>query len=184
MSRWLAALLAALVLAACQAERRTTPVASPAPQVQIGATAHFDDVPYIAFAQVSLERLPRERLEAAGEARIDGLARRVPAYRLKGQPAAAVRYTVDGTHGWLAWQPQAVLHARRELARAANINPSRIQTLDVTSEVWPDSCLGVATPGQACTPEPVPGFRVLLRVDGRTLEYRTDQFNRVVPAQR
>ncbi len=184
MSRWLGALLAVLALAACHAADEVAPAPSPVPRVQIGATAHFDDVPYIAFAQVSLERLPRERLEEAGEARIDGLARRVPAYRLKGQPTAAVRYTLDGAHGWLAWQPQAVLHARRELARRANVDPSRIQTLDVTSEVWPDSCLGVATPGQSCAPQPVPGFRVLLRLDGRTLEYRTDQFDRVVPAPR
>lgn len=184
MSRWLGVLLAALALAACRAADEAAPAASPVPRVQIGATAHFENVPYIAFAQVSLERLPRERLEEAGEARIDGLARRVPAYRLRGQPAAAVRYTADGEHGWLAWQPLVVLHARRELARSAGVDAGRIQTLDITSEVWPDSCLGVATPGQSCAPQPVPGFRVLLRLDGRTLEYRTDQFERVVPVRR
>ena len=46
--------------------------------------------------------------------------------------------------------------------------------VDVTSEMWPDGCLGVPRPGVSCTQAIVPGFRVTLRLGSRTFEYHTD----------
>ena len=176
-----ALLLGALVLAGCGGDEAPA-AASPTPQVQVGANARIEDVAYVAFERVGRDRLPRERLEGAGEARIERLARRVPAYRLKDSPKAALRYTEDGAQGWLAWQPLAVLFARRELARRENVPPGQIQTVDIQHETWPDGCLGAAQPGELCSQALVPGFRVLLKLAGRVYEYHTDLGERAVSA--
>lgn len=174
------ALAVSVLLPGCG--KMADPPRSPTPPVDIGGSAQFDDVSYIAIERVGLDRLPRTRLEEAGEARIESLARRVTAYRLKDSPKAALRYTADGARGWLTWQPLAVLYARRDLARSENIAVAAIQTLDVTHETWADDCLGAARPGQSCTAASIPGFRVMLRLGGRTFEYHTDQGDRAVNA--
>lgn len=167
-----------LVAAGCASDkdaaappRTGTAAAKPA----AGATATIDEAPYIATEVVGVDRLPKERLEEHGEARLNELARRVPVYRLRDQPKAALRYTIDGASTWLAWQPQAVLHARRALARAEGANVAQIQTLDVLAEQWPDACLGLGGPGRSCATVVTPGFRVTLRWAGKTYEYRTDR---------
>jgi hypothetical protein len=158
------------------------PPRTPTPPVDVGGNAQFDDVSYIAIERVGLDRLPQSRLEEAGEARIESLARRVTAYRLKDSPKAALRYTADGARGWLAWLPLAVLYARRDLARTESIAVAAIQTLDVTHETWADDCLGAGRPGQSCTAASIPGFRVMLKLGSRTFEYHTDQSDRAVNA--
>ena len=158
------------------------PAPTPDPRITVGVQGTIGDVAYIAVEQVGTDRLARERLEAAGEARIEALARRQPAYRLKNNSKAALRYTQHGPRAWLAWQPLAVLYARRDLARRENTPPGNILTVDVTHETWPDSCLGAAEPGQSCAQAQVPGFRVLLKLGNRTHEYHTDLEERVVLA--
>lgn len=174
-------LLAVSVIGGCTAggssARGTT-----APQLPLGENAEIGEVRYVAFERVGLDRLPRGRMERAGEARIESQARRIPAYRLRDSPRAALRYTEEHPGGWLAWQPLAVLYARRELARRENVPPGQIQTVDVTEEMWTDSCLGAARPGELCAQAAVPGFRVTLRLGGRVQEYHTDREERVVSA--
>lgn len=180
MRSWFGVLLAAVVLAGCSGgegpavQRAGTAALKPA----TGATATIDDVAYIASEIVGTDRLPKDRLEEHGEARLEGLARRVPAYRLRDQPKAALRYTIDGASTWMAWQPQAVLYARRALARAEGANVSQIQTIDVIAEDWPDACLGLGTAGRSCAQTVTPGFRVTLRWAGKTYEYHTDRAGR------
>ena len=183
MRRWwlpLVLVLLGWLAAACSDGGTSRATATPAVQVEIGTNAQIEDVAYVAAERVGIDRLPRARLEAAGEARLEAQVRRVPAYRLKDSPKAALRYTADGSHGWVAWQPLAVLYARRELARRENTPAGNIQTVDVTHETWPDGCLGAAQPGQLCSQATVPGFRVLLKLAGRTYEMRTDVSERVV----
>ena len=184
MRRWwlsvVLALLGGVAPVACSGDDTARSTATPAVQVEIGANAQIEDVAYVAAERVGIDRLPRARVEEAGEARLETQVRRVPAYRLKESPKAALRYTADGPRGWVAWQPLAVLYARRELARRENAPTGSIQTVDVTHETWPDGCLGVAQPGQSCSQAVVPGFRVLLKLAGRTYELRTDLGERVV----
>jgi hypothetical protein len=168
-------------LAACGAGGGDARIVPATPQITIGARAELDEVEYVAFDHVGLDRLPRDRVEPGGEARFPSQARRVPAWRLKGNPTAAVRYTEDGPRGWLAWQPVAVLYARQDLARRERVPAAQIQTVDVTHAVWEDSCLGGARPGETCAAATVPGFRVILRLAGRLYEYHTDRADRVVP---
>lgn len=177
-------MMGSAVLAGCGAGEsggttERAPSAPGAARPDTGAYAGFEDVRYIAYEKVSFDRLPRERLERAGEARIEAAARRVPAFRIKDNPKRALRYTEDGRDGWLAWQPEAVLYARRELSRQEKAAVAAIQTLDITSETW-DACLGV--PGNSCDGDAVPGFKVLMRLSGKVYEYHTDQSERAVRA--
>lgn len=177
-----AVLVLAALVAACGAGGGAAPAGSPVPQIRLGAAAQFEEVQYVAFEQVTFERLPKARVEPAGEARIEELARRVPAFRLRDSAKAAIRYTADGPRGWWAWQPLAVLYARRELARRENVATGQIQTVDVTEETWTDQCLGAGRPGDLCAQALVPGYRVTLRATGRLYEYHTDQNERAVSA--
>jgi hypothetical protein len=177
---WL--LVAALLLAGCGAgagNSAAEPVATPP---AVGWDGEVDDAPYVAYERVSYDRLPKERVEPAGELRLPRQVRRISAFRLRdGDEANAIRFTDDGGRGWLAWQPAVVLHVRREFARQAGVQPSAIVTLGVWRVLWPDGCLGV--PGSAaCAAEPAPGFRVSVRAGNAAAVYHTDLRERVVRA--
>ena len=158
--------------------------ATPSVQIEVGTTAAIEDVSYVAVERVGFDRLPKARMEDAGEARLPELVRRVPIYRLTGNPKAAMRYTEDGTRGWWAWQPLVVLHARRELARKENLPLAQIQTMDVTHELWTDFCLGTGKLGESCREGSIAGFKVILRFAAKQFVVHTDQKERavVVPA--
>ena len=148
----------------------------------VGWAGEVDDAPYVAYERVGLDRLPRERLEPAGELRLTQQVRRIPAFRLRDGEASAIRYTDDGGRGWLAWEPTVVVRARREFAQAENVQPSQVTTLGVARVEWPDSCLGVRQPGALCAQAITPGFRITLRLGSTTAVYHTDLRERVVRA--
>ena len=178
---WLALIGVALVSIACGVGGDTgAQQATPTPAV--GWSGEVDDAPYVAYERVSVERLPRARLEPAGELRLSQPVRRVPAFRLRDSVRSAIRFTEDSRGGWLAWQPAVVLRARRDLAQAAGAQPSEITTLGVARVEWPDTCLGIPRPETSCAPVVAPGFRVTLRVSGVTAVYHTDLAERVVRA--
>jgi hypothetical protein len=70
--------------------------------------------------------------------------------------------------GWRVWRPQAVFDALRQAGGGA-------QVASVTAVDWPDACLGVRSARMACAQVVTPGYRVVLRQGGRTLEYHTDR---------
>jgi hypothetical protein len=45
---------------------------------------------------------------------------------------------------------------------------------------WPDGCLGLSLPGQACTEAITPGYRIELAANGRQYVYHTDRTGSVV----
>jgi hypothetical protein len=59
---------------------------------------------------------------------------------------------------------------------------SQIEILVVEPVDWPDSCLGVASPGVACAQMITPGYRVILRANGSDYEYHTDAQDNFVMA--
>jgi len=150
---------------------------SPSPPA-VGWNGEVDDAPYVAYERVSYDRLPRGRLEPSGEVRLPQQVRRFSAFRLRDGEENAIRFTDDGGHGWLAWEPSVVLRARRDFAQAAGTQPSQIATLGVWRVLWPDSCLGVPNIGR-CTIEPTAGFRISLRAGTATATYHTDLRERV-----
>ena len=185
LGRWLTAaalwLVTAVLLTGCGAGAGNGVRApSPTPPA-VGWAGEVDDAPYIAYERVSYERLPRARVEPAGEVRIPEQVRRISAFRLRESESSAIRFTDDGGQGWLAWQPTIVVRARREFARQHNAQPSQVTTLGVTRVEWPNSCLGVSS-GGACTPAPTPGFRITLRLGSATAIFHSDLRERIVQA--
>lgn len=70
--------------------------------------------------------------------------------------------------------PEVVLQAQRALSQALGVALERIEIQRFERVDWPDACLGLAAPGEACAQVITPGWRVLLTVDGQQHEYRTD----------
>jgi hypothetical protein len=182
-----AALLVVLALfaAACGAGTGNRDGAGARPSVTppaVGFSGEVDDAPYIAYERVSYERLPKQRLEPAGEVRLPQQVRRIAAFKLRDSGANAIRFTDDAGSGWLAWQPTVVLQARREFARMRSSQPSQITTLGVDRVDWPDSCLGVRASSSTCAADVTPGFRIALRHGNATAYFHTDLRERVVHA--
>ena len=51
----------------------------------------------------------------------------------------------------------------------------QVKVVSTEAVDWPDSCLGIVTEGIACTQVVTPGFRVILDVAGKQVEYHTNQ---------
>lgn len=166
------------VAAGCGVGERASAPATAEPSSAIGAVGEYAQAPYVAYERVDFTRLPRERLEADGELRFAREARRVPAYRLK-DGDSAIRYSENGTAGWLAWQPEVALRARQALAKEEGRAQTDVTVLSVVRTVWPDGCLGIARPASGCARESTAGFRVTLRSGSRTAVYHTDLTARV-----
>jgi hypothetical protein len=176
-------LVVAVLVAGCGAGAGNSATAPSATPPAVGWNGEVDDAPYVAYERVSYERLPKERLEPAGEVRLPQQVRRISAFRLRDDDEdTAIRFTDDDGNGWLAWQPTIVLRVRRELAQQAGAQPSDVMTLGVWRVLWPDGCLGVASSSTVCSSEPVPGFRVRVRAGSATVMYHTDLRERVVRA--
>lgn len=176
---WL--VLAAVLLAGCGAGAGNSAAEPSATPPAVGWNGEVDDAPYVAYERVSFERLPKDRVEPAGEVRLPRQVRRISAFRLRDDdPANAIRFTNDGNRGWLAWQPAVVLRVRQEFAQAAGVQPSAVVTLGVWRVLWPDGCLGV--PSSSCSLEPAPGFRVSVRTGENAATYHTDLRERLVRA--
>ena len=178
-------LVLSLVVAACGAGAGNDGGSGAAPSVTppaVGVGGEVDDAPYVAYERVTYERLPRQRVEPAGEVRLPQQVRRVAAFKLRDSGANAIRFTDDAGKGWLAWQPTVVLQARREFARLVGGQPSQIVTLGVDRVEWPDTCLGVRPSTSSCAAGSTPGFRIVLRHANATAYYHTDLRERVVQA--
>lgn len=69
------------------------------------------------------------------------------------------------------------------LAKNLGVSPDKIKLISTEAVDWPDSCLGVSTPGIMCSQVVTSGFRIKLEVNGRQVEYHTNQdASVIVPA--
>ena len=66
------------------------------------------------------------------------------------------------------------------LAKQLNVEPQAITVISVAEVEWPDGCLGLSKPDQMCTQVIVPGYRVILEVNGTQYEVRTSLNGRQV----
>ena len=76
--------------------------------------------------------------------------------------------------------PPAALAAEGALASLLGIPVSEITIVSATPEEWPDSCLGIETPGIMCAQVITPGYLVELEADGVQYAYHTDQTGAIV----
>lgn len=55
-------------------------------------------------------------------------------------------------------------------SKLANLQLSQIEVVLVEEVDWPNGCLGVEVPGVLCIDVITPGYRIVLRVNGQTVE--------------
>ena len=72
------------------------------------------------------------------------------------------------------WTPaqQAAITA---LSGTLNLLPGQITMISTEAVEWPDGCLGIQKMGMMCTQAIVPGYKILLQVDGTLYELHTNQ---------
>jgi hypothetical protein len=70
--------------------------------------------------------------------------------------------------------PAAVIAARQALANRLGVSVDQIDVVSYTQVDWPDGCLGLGGPAEACLAVITPGYDVRLEVDGELYAYRTD----------
>ena len=61
------------------------------------------------------------------------------------------------------------------LSQRLNIPESQVQVASFEQTEWPDSCLGLAAPGEMCLQVITPGWLILLDANGRQYEIHTDE---------
>ncbi|MEK7682458.1 MAG: hypothetical protein AAB321_00230 [Chloroflexota bacterium] len=87
---------------------------------------------------------------------------------LLGDPITAQRSDLDEPY------PPAVLAAIDGLAEQSGSAPEAVEVVNYEAVEWPDGCLGLPDAGEACTEAITPGWRITLRLAGRTLSFRAD----------
>jgi hypothetical protein len=79
----------------------------------------------------------------------------------------------DGSLPSTQWAP-AQSAAISALSSALNLPPGQISLISTEAVDWPDGCLGVEKAGVMCTQAIVPGYKILLQVNGVLYEMRTN----------
>jgi hypothetical protein len=69
--------------------------------------------------------------------------------------------------------------ARDALAARLGVETASMELVEITEHVWNDGCLGLARPDEMCTMALVPGFRVVVDVNGTPYAVRTNRDGRV-----
>jgi hypothetical protein len=70
--------------------------------------------------------------------------------------------------------PPAVSAAQSALADELGIPPSEVQVLDYEDVLWPDGCLGIVVPNEACAQVETPGWRIELNAGGAIYVMHSD----------
>jgi hypothetical protein len=76
--------------------------------------------------------------------------------------------------------PDVVFKARDELVSTMGISADKIEIVRVETVDWPDSCLGVKSPGIMCAMMITPGYRIILRANATDYEYHSDSRSHIV----
>ena len=78
--------------------------------------------------------------------------------------------------------PVAAVRAAEDLAVNLGIATDQVQIVSVDEVEWSNACLELPQPGEACAEVLVPGYRVVLNVNGEEQVYHTDQLGDVLRA--
>jgi hypothetical protein len=91
------------------------------------------------------------------------------------EAGSAGQTTQPGTMPRLPDDERAFAGARAALATRLGVDELAIRRVEVTSQEWPDACLGVARSGQMCAQVITPGWVVVMETGGRQYRAHTDQ---------
>ncbi len=75
---------------------------------------------------------------------------------------------------------QVTQAAQSRLAAALGVSAAQVQLVSADETQWPNACLGLTSPGQACADEVTPGWRLVFNVNGQQYEVRTNDTASVV----
>ena len=130
----------------------------------------LEQASYRVAGSITLEALSTDEVEKVGEAE-DGDGREV--YRQKTGEREWELLTL-GEDGWTVWQPAAVAAAIGDLAGRLDVPEEEVEVQEATRVTWPDACLGVPQPDEACAQVLTDGFRIILSVEGTAYEYHSN----------
>lgn len=103
-------------------------------------------------------------------------------YTIRGADGSASEACVTVDVHSLADERRMTELALQDLAQRLAVPVEEISVQSVVVVDWPDSCLSVPVPGQACLQVITPGFRILLRHATTTYAYHTDSRDTVILA--
>lgn len=69
---------------------------------------------------------------------------------------------------------RAAAAAQADLAARLGLPTDAVSIIHIEPAQWPDACLGLPAPDEACAEMIVEGFRIVLEAEGRTYTYRTN----------
>ena len=76
--------------------------------------------------------------------------------------------------------PQAIVNVKNYLAEKLGVKVTDIKVISFVEVDWPDSCLGINTPGIMCAMHVTPGYKVFLQVKNSTYELHSDKTGQTV----
>lgn len=76
--------------------------------------------------------------------------------------------------------PPAVLAAIGALAERSDIAPGNIDVVRYEPVDWPNSCLGLPQPDEACAEAITPGWLIVLLADSQSYEFHSDELGQVL----
>ena len=76
--------------------------------------------------------------------------------------------------------PQVIVNVKEFLAKELGIQAEEISVVSFTAVEWPDSCLGIQTPGIMCAMIVTPGYKVFLQAGDKRYELHSNQTGQVV----
>jgi len=76
--------------------------------------------------------------------------------------------------------PQAIVNVRKFLAQKLNVNADDIKVVSFSAVDWPDSCMGINTPGIMCAMIVTPGYKVFLQAGGKVYELHSNKTGQAV----
>jgi 4-hydroxy-L-threonine phosphate dehydrogenase PdxA len=71
-------------------------------------------------------------------------------------------------------EAEAAGAAMLDLADRTGVNIAEVQVVSIQQTEWMDACLELGQPGESCAQVVVPGYRVVLEVEGQQYVYHTD----------
>ena len=66
------------------------------------------------------------------------------------------------------------------VSKNLDLDAGQIKVVSTDAIEWPDACLGISQEGVACAQVVTPGYKIVLEVNGKEVEYHTNQDGSVV----
>ena len=76
--------------------------------------------------------------------------------------------------------PEVIVQIQNQVSQALSAAAEQIQIEMVEQRDWPDACLGLPNPDEACAEVITPGWLVVVDVGGTEYRYRVDETGTII----